>query len=95
MLGVLLYILAGLSAFGAKPVPFVIVTLTFIGGLGTLVLGYVSVIIIGGMLSLRIAEFNLTLRIDKDLDAISNTPIGFLEGKCDKKIVSFQKTKSC
>jgi len=45
ILGVLLYILAVLSAFGAKRVSFVIVTLAFIGGLRTLVLGYGSVII--------------------------------------------------
>jgi tricorn protease interacting factor F2/3 len=38
------------------------------------------------------AEFKLTVRIDKDLDAISNTPFEFVKIEDDKKIVSFQKT---
>jgi tricorn protease interacting factor F2/3 len=38
------------------------------------------------------AEFKLTVRIDKDLDAISNTPVESVETENGKKIVSFQKT---
>jgi len=38
------------------------------------------------------AEFKLTLKIDKDLDAISNMPIESVEVEDDKKVVSFQKT---
>ena len=38
------------------------------------------------------AEFKLTVRIDKDLDAISNTPVESVKMEDDKKVVSFQKT---
>ena len=38
------------------------------------------------------AEFKLTVRIDKDLDAISNTPVESVKMEEDKKVVSFQKT---
>jgi len=38
------------------------------------------------------AEFRLTLRIDKDLDAISNMPAESIRLDGDKKIVVFQKT---
>jgi len=38
------------------------------------------------------AEFKLTLKINKDLDAISNMPIESVEVEDDKKVVSFQKT---
>jgi tricorn protease interacting factor F2/3 len=38
------------------------------------------------------AEFKLTLRIDADLDAISNMPIETITIEGPKKIVSFQKT---
>lgn len=38
------------------------------------------------------AEFKLTVKINKDLDTISNTPIESVKVQADKKIVSFQKT---
>ena len=38
------------------------------------------------------AEFKLTVRIDKDLDAISNTPVESVKMEDGKKVVSFQKT---
>lgn len=38
------------------------------------------------------AEFKLTLRLDKELDAISNMPIESINVETDKKVVSFQKT---
>ena len=38
------------------------------------------------------AEFKLTVRIDRDLDAISNTPVESVKMEDDKKVVSFQKT---
>jgi tricorn protease interacting factor F2/3 len=38
------------------------------------------------------AEFKLTARIDKDLDAISNTPVESVKTEDGKKVVSFQKT---
>lgn len=38
------------------------------------------------------AEFKLTLKINKDLDAISNMPIESVNIEGDKKVVSFQKT---
>ena len=38
------------------------------------------------------AEFKITLKINKDLDAISNMPVESVEVEDDKKVVSFQKT---
>jgi tricorn protease interacting factor F2/3 len=38
------------------------------------------------------AEFKLTVRIDKDLDAISNTPVESVKMEDGKKVVSFQRT---
>jgi len=38
------------------------------------------------------AEFKLTVRIDKELDAISNTPIESVKIEDGEKVVSFQKT---
>jgi tricorn protease interacting factor F2/3 len=38
------------------------------------------------------AEFKLSVKIDRELDAISNMPVDSVEVKADKKIVSFQKT---
>ena len=38
------------------------------------------------------AEFKLTVRIDKNLDAISNTPIESVKTEDGKKVVSFQRT---
>jgi len=38
------------------------------------------------------AEFKLTVRIDKELDAISNTPIESVKIEDGEKLVSFQKT---
>lgn len=38
------------------------------------------------------AAFKLSLRIDKDLDAISNMPVESVYTEGDKKVVSFQKT---
>ncbi len=38
------------------------------------------------------AEFRITVKIDKDLDAISNMPVESVKVEGDKKIVSFQKT---
>jgi len=38
------------------------------------------------------AEFKITLKINKDLDAISNMPIESVKLEDDKKVVSFQKT---
>ena len=38
------------------------------------------------------AEFKLTVRIDKDLDAISNTPFESVKMEDGRKVVSFQKT---
>jgi tricorn protease interacting factor F2/3 len=38
------------------------------------------------------AEFKLSLKIDLNLDAISNMPIASVEVEGDKKIISFQKT---
>jgi tricorn protease interacting factor F2/3 len=38
------------------------------------------------------AEFKLTVRIDKDLDAISNTPVESVKMEDDKKVVTFQRT---
>jgi len=62
ILGVLLYVFAVLSSFwlefySSGFVAFAIIILTCIGGLGTLGLGYASVIILGGMMSLKLNEF--------------------------------------
>ncbi len=38
------------------------------------------------------AEFKITVKIDKDLDAISNMPVESVKVEGDKKTVSFQKT---
>ena len=38
------------------------------------------------------AEFKLTVKIDKDLDALSNTPVESVTIEEDKKVVSFQRT---
>ena len=38
------------------------------------------------------AEFKLTVRIDKDLDAISNTPFESVKMEDSRKLVSFQRT---
>ncbi len=62
MLGIFLYVFAVLSTFGLEFYssgisPFAIVIVTCIGGLGTLVLGYASVIILGGIVSLKLNEF--------------------------------------
>lgn len=38
------------------------------------------------------AEFEITVKIDKDLDAISNMPVESVKVEGDKKTVSFQKT---
>jgi tricorn protease interacting factor F2/3 len=38
------------------------------------------------------AEFKLTVRIDKDLDAISNMPLESVKLEDERKVVSFQKT---
>jgi len=59
-LGVALYVFAVQSTFGLELFSFssfVIVVPTLLGGLAILVLGYGSVIIFGGVLSLRLAEF--------------------------------------
>lgn len=62
MLGVFLYVFAALSTFGLEPYisdlgPFAIIMLTLNGSLGALVLGYASVIILGGKISLKLTEF--------------------------------------
>ena len=38
------------------------------------------------------AEFRLTVKIDKDLDALSNTPVESVRIEEDRKVVSFQRT---
>jgi len=38
------------------------------------------------------AEFKLTVKIDKDLDVISNMPVESVKVEGDKKVVTFQKT---
>lgn len=62
LIGVLLYVFAALSAFIIEPYssslnPFVVIIITSIGGLGALALGYASVVILGGKVSLKLNEF--------------------------------------
>jgi len=62
MLGMLIYLLAVASTFVfgfyvSSVNPLVIFILISIGGLGTLALGYASVVILGGMMSLKLNEF--------------------------------------
>jgi hypothetical protein len=59
-LGVALYLYAIFSTFTLEwhsPEPFLIATLILAGGFGVLLVGYVSVVGIGGTLSLGLAEF--------------------------------------
>lgn len=59
---------AGLNYYSSDLSPFVIVVLTSIGGFGALVLGYASVIILGGKISLQLTEF--ISRFDKSRHVI-------------------------
>lgn len=61
-LGVFLYVLAVASTFISEfyvsnTNPFLIFAITSIGGLGAVGLGYASVVVLGGMLSLKLNEF--------------------------------------
>lgn len=62
MLGMLIYVFAVVSTFSfgfyvSGVNPFMIFILISLGGLGALGLGYVSVVVLGGMISLRLNEF--------------------------------------
>lgn len=74
--GAALYIFAVISIFSqgnyAESLsPFILVSITFFGGLGALIVGYVSEILFGGILSLRLAE--LVARVNRSRHIIEVT----------------------
>lgn len=72
MLGMLVYVFAVVSTFAfgfyvSGVSPLVIFILISLGGLGALGLGYASVVVLGGMISLRLNEFIARVSMSKQV----------------------------
>jgi len=77
LMGVILYVFAALSAFligpyGSDLSPFAVVTITLVGGLGAIALGYGSVVVFGGKVSLDLNEFVARVTMCKQVIEIAD-----------------------
>jgi len=77
LMGVILYVFAALSAFligpyGSDLSPFAVVTITLVGGLGAIALGYASVVVFGGKVSLDLNEFVARVTMCKQVIEIAD-----------------------
>ena len=88
MLGLILYLYGILSSFGVSLGSFEfyeIVTVTAIGGLVSLGLGYVSIVVFGGMASLRLVEFISRFTRAKHVVELADEKQPTLQGRISKQ----------
>lgn len=77
LVGILLYVYAALSGFTAEFPnssinPLAVVAITSLGGLGALTLGYASVVVLGGKVSLKLNEFVARVTMCKQVIEVSD-----------------------
>ncbi len=77
LMGSIIYVFAALSAFligpyGSDLSPFFVVTITLLGGLGSIALGYASVMVLGGRVSLDLNEFVARMTMCKQVIEVSD-----------------------
>jgi len=92
MLGLILYLYGILSSFGVSPGSsefYEIMTVTAIGGLVSLGLGYVSIIVFGGIASLRLVEFISRFTRAKHVVELADEKQSTLQGRVSKQVMIF------
>ena len=90
MLGLILYLYGILSGFGVSLGSFEfyeIVTVTVIGGLVSLGLGYVSIVVFGGIASLRLVEFISRFTRAKHVVELADEKQPTLQGRISRRAI--------